>query len=128
MEEYLKPRKEELYTRWERVAEREKRSRTMFAQEWIRVEDVKRELVEERAAIGLAEDVATFTVDALRAYRAVVSESGGRFRIDLREVSRSLRDVLQTDHTFDARFELPVTSAMLPTQGGPARHPLCQDG
>jgi SNF2 family DNA or RNA helicase len=36
LEEYLRPRKEELYTQWEAAADREKRSRTMFAQESVK--------------------------------------------------------------------------------------------
>jgi hypothetical protein len=56
------------------MAEREKRSRTMFAQETIKVEDVARELKATQAAIGSGVQVATFVKEAFRAHGATVSE------------------------------------------------------
>ena len=51
-EEFFTPHREDLYGKWDAVTEREKRSRTMFAQETIKVDDVARELQAVRAAIG----------------------------------------------------------------------------
>ena len=77
-EEYFRPRKEDLFTTWEASAEHEKRSRTMFAQEGLSasVDEVQRELLETRKAIGSNIDVAAFTKDALLAHGAVVNENG----------------------------------------------------
>jgi superfamily II DNA or RNA helicase len=113
LDEYLRPRKEELYTQWESAADREKRSRTMFAQESIKVDDVARELTEARAAIGSADDVAAFTREALGAYGAVFTEQQGILHADLREVPRALRDMLGGRHRLAARFELPVGDGIL---------------
>lgn len=109
-EEILAPRKEELYREWERAADREKRSRTLFAQETIKAEEVARELDAARAAAGSTTDVADFTLDALRAHGAVVEERPGRHDFDLTECPVALRDVLGLGDTvtFDGRFELPV--------------------
>lgn len=52
LEEFFKPQKEDLFDKWDAVAEREKRSRTMFAQETIKVDEVARELQAARSAIG----------------------------------------------------------------------------
>ena len=43
-EEYMKPKKDDLYTQWEAAGDREKRSRTMFAQEGIKADEVAKEL------------------------------------------------------------------------------------
>lgn len=68
-EAFLKPQKDDLFHKWDAVTDREKRSRTMFAQETIRVEEVARELADVRSAIGSRIDVAVFTKEGLRAHR-----------------------------------------------------------
>ena len=107
-EEHFRPKKDELFTKWEETASREKRSRTVFAQESIKVEEVSRVLAEARTAIGSAESVQSFVVNSLRAYKGVVTPKASRLRFDLREVPRALRDVLGNDETFEAKFEMPV--------------------
>jgi len=109
IEKYVKPKKEHLHTIWDGVAEREKRSRTVFAQESIKVDEVARELEETRRAVGSEKDVERFTVEALRAHRAVIAQKNGVTHFSLRETPRALRDLLPGDHTdFDASFGLPV--------------------
>src|SRR5207247_4437087 len=71
--EFWKPKKEELHTDWDKVAEREKRSRTMFAQEAIKVDDVRQELEAVRAAIGSGVDVARFVKQASEGRRGTYS-------------------------------------------------------
>ena len=51
-DDFFKPRREELHRDWESAASREKRSRTMFAQQTIKVEAVSQELSEARDAVG----------------------------------------------------------------------------
>ena len=72
-EEYFRPRKEDLFAKWDLSAEREKRSRTMFSQEGLSasVREVERDLAEVREAIGSSIDVAAFTKEALLAHGAV---------------------------------------------------------
>src|SRR5262249_34540833 len=65
--------REELFQQGEASSEREKRSRTMFTQEAIKVEEVIRELDAERSAIGSGVDVATFTRLALQAHGALAT-------------------------------------------------------
>lgn len=83
---YLQPKRDDLYRQWEDAANRERRSRTMFAQEPIAsmATEVARELDEVRAAVGSADDVATFIIETLRAHKAVVTPTGKRVRINLR--------------------------------------------
>jgi Helicase conserved C-terminal domain len=115
LEQHVLPQQIELHAQWEDIAEREKRSRTMFAQESLAgmVYDVARELEEARAAVGSAADVATFTVEGLRAHQAVVTGVRERLRFDLADSPLALRDALEHRDTFEARFELPVDDRVL---------------
>jgi len=101
--------RDDLYKEWDAVSEREKRSRTMFAQETIKVDEVAAELAAVQSAIGSGVDVASFTKQALSANRGVISQNGnGALQFDLTEVPRALRDLLGNVTRFKARFELPV--------------------
>ncbi|MGH2523163.1 MAG: helicase-related protein, partial [Anaerolineales bacterium] len=106
-ESYIKPQKEELFTRWEAAQEREKRSRTMFAQETIKVQDVARELRAAQAAVGSGVDVAAFVRDALHAHGAAI-QSNGALKAELNDVPFALRETLGNVDRFEARFELPL--------------------
>lgn len=106
-EAHLKPQKEELFTRWEAAHDREKRSRTMFAQESLKVEEVSRELRAAREAVGSGVDVAAFVRQALQAHGAAVSGNGA-LRADLRDTPLALREMLGSGNGLNARFELPL--------------------
>lgn len=112
--EYFKPRQMELDLQWEAAAEREKRSRTMFAQQAIRVEDVAAELDAAREAIGSGVDVAAFMKDALMMHKGIITpdSDGIGVRANLAEAPRGLRDMLGLEQ-FAARFELPVKDNQL---------------
>lgn len=101
-----------LHQQWEASSEREKRSRTVFAQESIKVEEVTQELTAAREAIGSGVDVAAFTHAALQAYRASV-RGNGAVQVDLTEAPRALRDMLDVGQQFQARFEMPIHSGEL---------------
>lgn len=108
-DDYLKPDREDLHRRWDSVTDRERRSRTVFAQESVKVEDVARELEAVQAAIGAGSDVKRFTHQALADYGATISVNGN-MKIDLSEVPRSVREAIGTNGTdlIAAQFELPV--------------------
>jgi superfamily II DNA or RNA helicase/predicted transcriptional regulator len=108
LEEYLRPQKEDLNRRWDASAEREKRSRTMFAQETIKVEDVARELKATQAAIGSGVDVAAFAKEAFQAHGAVVSNKRTATEFDLTEIPVGLAEAVGRKDKFVARFELPI--------------------
>jgi superfamily II DNA or RNA helicase len=101
-----------LHEEWDVAADREKRSRTIFAQQTIDVDEVARELEATRAAIGGATDVKRFVTAALRAAGATVA-GDGEIRVDLRDTPLALRDALgRADDEFRARFELPVSDGV----------------
>lgn len=114
-EQYFREERARLHTDWENASQKEKRSRTMFAQEGIqaRVGDVARELEAVRNAIGSAGEVEAFTRDALRAYGVFAADKPGGVEFDLREAPRALRESCGFVDSFKARFELPADPGVL---------------
>jgi len=113
-DEYIKPQKDDLYGKWEAASEREKRSRTLFAQETIKVDEVARELHAVQAAIGSGVDVADFTRRTLAVFGA---QTTGTDPLDtnLTEASSALKDVLAQSSGFELknpkfrfRFNQPI--------------------
>ena len=115
-DEYIKPQKEDLYGKWEAASEREKRSRTLFAQETIKVDEVAQELQAAQAAVGSGVDVAAFTRDAFRTLGATVSQNGA-LKVDLAETPLALRDRLAVQNlklkSINLKFDLPVEEGQL---------------
>ncbi len=111
-QQYLFPElaveKDRLHTEWETVAERERRSRTIFAQETIRFDEVAPEIEESRRTLGSSADLRAFIIDAVRACEGMVTERDGKLLIDARNASRALKDQLGQNVQMAARFELPV--------------------
>ena len=117
LDKYFRPQREELYARWESAADHEKRSRTVFAQESIKVEEVSRELAAAREAIGSAAEAEHFVRDALRASGATVVERAGTLTVNAAEATRTVRDLIADrglrHDRFTARFELPVDEGVV---------------
>ncbi len=106
-EDVLLPQREELFRTWDIAADREKRSRTMFAQEGIKVEEVARELAEVRIAIGSGGDLASFVRTAALAHGATIY-ANGVLRINMSEAPRALKEATGVSTSITVRFELPV--------------------
>jgi superfamily II DNA or RNA helicase len=106
------PIKEELFRKWDDVTAKEKRSRTMFAQETIKVEEVAKELESIQTAIGSGVDIKIFVQEALRVHKAVVSGED-ILRIDLKESPRALKEAIGNFEQFQAKFEYPVYDNVL---------------
>ncbi|WP_036198944.1 helicase-related protein [Meiothermus ruber] len=93
---------------WRNAAEREKRSRTLFAQHTIRPEEVARQLFETRRAVGSGVELERFVQEALEVHGGQVHALGeGLYRFDLGGLPRALRDLLGRD-SLTGRFSLPV--------------------
>jgi len=113
MEDYLRPKREELTRKWDAAAQREKRSHSLFAQETLRFDEVSKEMQAVRGALGAGADVASFTRLALAACKASV-KGADPLEISLENAPESLRDALLNPGTgldqsrFAARFEPPV--------------------
>ena len=109
-EEWFRPQKESFYQEWDELAEREKRSRTLFAQVSIKVDDVMQELQASRKAIGSPRQLAEFVRDAIVSHGGNVSGDGFEIpmHLNLKEVPRGLKDMLGNWQEIKARFDLPV--------------------
>ncbi|MFC8286577.1 DEAD/DEAH box helicase [Streptomyces cyaneofuscatus] len=82
---------------WNSAAEREKTSRSKYAQRAIHPEEVAREVAAVRAALGGAEEVRDFAVEALRDLDALVRDPGdgtGDFTAQAGGAPAGLRDAL----------------------------------
>ena len=94
-EDVAAEQKREFHEEWDRAADKEKRSRTMFAQVAIGVEEVTRELEAARAAISSAADAERFAEEALVAQGARVREGdGGGLIADLSDTTRAFTDAI----------------------------------
>lgn len=120
-DEFIKPQREDLYGKWEAASEREKRSRTLFAQETIKVDEVAQELQAVQAAIGSGVDVAEFTRRALTAFGALVTvqpRSEDLLEVHLAEASPALKDVLAQATGFDLKSPKHLFRFSQPIQEG----------
>jgi hypothetical protein len=108
----VKTDEEELHREWDAAANREKRSRTMFAQDAIKPDDVAQELASVRRAIGSEVDVEWFTREVLAGYGARLKDAkDGTLVVDLEEVGAAARDAIKDHRDQDElhlRFALPV--------------------
>jgi hypothetical protein len=101
---------EEMHTEWQAAAERERVSRTLFAQHSIRPEEVGGELQQARAAIGSGVDIQRFVREAFAAHGAIVSGIDP-MKIQLKETAPAARDAMRDSRDRDelnVRFELPI--------------------
>lgn len=73
-------KRQALHAEWESAAERERQSRTKYAQAGIHPEEVARELAEIRAALGTHGEVDGFVREALSALGATVTTTSDGFR------------------------------------------------
>ena len=111
LDKELKPKQERLFGEWERAADREERSRALFAQESIKPEEVARELRETRAASGVAADVKAFVKAAVPAVGGTVAGNGA-LQIDVSSAPLALRETI-VDPRIEATFEQPPTGRQI---------------
>lgn len=105
----IEPRKKAFHAEWENAREREKASRSRFAQHTLDQDTVAKELKAVRDAIGRNEDVAKFLRDALAMAKVPFRELNGAVTVHVsEETPRSLRQALGRDEPFTGRFDLPL--------------------
>lgn len=112
LDDFFQPNRQDLHVKWEQAAEREKKSRTLFAQETIKTTEVEAELKAIQAAVGSGVELSRFFREALQRHKASVTP-GDPATFDLGHVSRALRDALSgslrgfidRDGRFAAGFE-----------------------
>jgi superfamily II DNA or RNA helicase len=105
----LEPKKQAIHAEWENARDREKASRSRFAQHTLSPEAVAAELQSVRTAIGRSEDVARFFHAVMQAATVPVKVEGKAVMLQLsNEVPRALRQAIGRDEPFTGRFDLPL--------------------
>ncbi|NBB81124.1 MAG: DEAD/DEAH box helicase [Verrucomicrobia bacterium] len=109
MDEVIKPKRDQLYLEWERSADKEKKSRSIFTQQSIKFDEVAAELDTIRAAIGDNEVVSRFNIDALETLGAAVTKND-IIQVDPSELPVGLKDTLPItgDKPLNISFSLPT--------------------
>jgi superfamily II DNA or RNA helicase len=106
--DFATPGPHALQAQWEAAAQREKRSRSLFAQAGIKVEEVARELDAARAALGSPDVVERFVRDALTRIGVPLS-SGEPTHIHLVAGPAALRDAVGSDRPVTLAFRHPAS-------------------
>lgn len=107
LDEYLRPASEQLLLDWDDAADREHRSRSLFAQHGIQPGEVASELAEIQAAVGRGTDVEHFVRAAIPALDGHVS-SAPEPVIDLSDARAALREATHQEKPFTASFSFPA--------------------
>ena len=98
-----------IHAEWESARDREKASRSRFAQHALDPEAVAAELDSVRAAIGRSEDVARFFTAVLQTANVPVRSNGRAVTVHLGpQTPRALRQAIGRDEPFTGRFDLPL--------------------
>lgn len=94
---------------WMAAAEREPKSRSRFAQHWIKKEEVAKELDAVRSSIGSAQDVQSFVRHTLQLAGLGMQDREGSLHVHVDAgTRRGLRQALGTEKPFSGRFQLPL--------------------
>lgn len=105
----LEPKKKAIHDEWDNARDREKASRSRFAQHLLSPEAVAAELQSVQTAIGSSEEVANFFQAVFEATNVPVQWNGKAITVQLNnEVPRSLRQTIGRDEPFTGRFDLPL--------------------
>lgn len=110
----LEPTKQAIHVEWENARDREKASRSRFAQHALSPDAVAAELQSVRAAIGRNEDVARFFLSVMQAAAVPIQAREKSVAVQLSlEVPRALRQAMGRDEPFTGRFDLPLEDGQL---------------
>jgi len=111
-EDFLRDDKKKLHDAWDDATAREKRSRTMFAQETLtsRVDEIKAELDAIRETIGSQTSIRDFVKQSLIRYRAAFKEVKNSYHIDLTPVPKLVKETCgYLPDKLTVCFDLPVS-------------------
>jgi superfamily II DNA/RNA helicase len=104
-------RLQELDQLWSSAADREKRSRTVFAQHAMKPEEVRQELAEARRALGSYADVERFVRDAVARLGAPLGkDERGRTTLSPANLPLAVREAAGFDAPTPVGFSLPLAA------------------
>lgn len=106
-DDYFAPRKEEFHKSWDIAADREKRSRTMFAQDALKIEEVAREIKAAQDSIGSPLEVENFVHTTLLLSGALVKKTDV-YEVNTSECPRTVKDTVGGKGLLKLKFDKPV--------------------
>jgi superfamily II DNA or RNA helicase len=111
----LDPIRRNLHSNWEDAREKEKRSRSRFAQHSIKTDEVKLELDAIREAIGTGPVVSRFVQDVFHLAGVPISPRPHNcIEVAIsNQTARGLRHAIGCDKPFLGRFDLPVEEGVI---------------
>ncbi|MEN6350508.1 MAG: helicase-related protein [Syntrophomonas sp.] len=112
-DEFLRTTRNDVEKAWDRAADKEKTTRTLFAQATIQPDEVSRELESVRRAMGSSIDVAGFLSDAVRALGGSLKTGGALLQVSLQDCPNGLKDLMPEYIAFKARFDMPIEEGVL---------------
>lgn len=99
---------QEFHSDWDRNAEREKESRSRFAQHSIKPEEVSKELEETDVILGNPETVKEFIVTSAKRLGGSVSVRNDGLTINPNGFPTLLREKIKLDDKIDIAFDFPI--------------------
>lgn len=123
----MEPITENLHLEWENQADQEKRSRTRFAQNALKPQDVLPELDAAQAAAGTPKDRESFFYLALQqAGASIGANPEGGFDLELKGAAPGLRESLNLPASCRVVFDQPQTGAIWLDRTHPALEGLAR--
>ena len=110
LEEFLRPSTERLHLQWDDAEERERQSRSIFAQHTINPDEVGEELVALQTAVGSGADVEQFVRTSVAAYGGIATPDSPTV-LELSDTPLALRDALGLpgdQASMRAAFDMPA--------------------
>ncbi|SNT48748.1 Superfamily II DNA or RNA helicase, SNF2 family [Streptosporangium subroseum] len=86
--------RDQMHRAWESAADRESKALTKYAHSGVKLDEVQREVVEIRAALGSSADVSRFARDSLSGFGAIIEPRADGFHADTRQFPISVRHAL----------------------------------
>ncbi|MGB3713183.1 MAG: hypothetical protein WA996_02020, partial [Candidatus Promineifilaceae bacterium] len=106
--DYLNDPANTIHLDWETTSNREHRSRTMFAQHAMKVDEVFPEWQAIREAVGTGEEVERFVSEVVEANGGFVSKKNGRLVLHMPNKA-AMREIVDGREKLSVRFALPVS-------------------
>jgi superfamily II DNA or RNA helicase len=98
----------EVHQKWERAAEKERKSRTRFAQHAIKPDEVAQELKVTDAVLGNSKIVEQFIATACQRLGSPITKAPKYFKIDLSLLPQSIKERLSDKSITKMNFDQPV--------------------
>ncbi|HWR57946.1 MAG TPA: helicase-related protein [Thermodesulfovibrionales bacterium] len=98
----------DVHQKWERAAEKEKKSRTRFAQHAIKPDEVAQELKVTDAVLGNAKVVEQFISTSCQRLGSPISRAPKHFKVEIAGLPQTIQDKLKDNPITKVKFDQPA--------------------